>query len=213
MVRRWLERTPASFTFAAKLPQAITHERRLEGCWRELEGFLALMRPLTEAGRLAALLAQLPPSFDRGCLPALEGFLEGFPEGPRLAVELRHRSWYEGRRLRPEVRSLLARHRAAAAVVSSPLMETEAEATTDLAYVRWHGLDPKTWYSYRYRREELAAWAEPVRALCTGTGVVLAFFNNHPHAYAPENCRELAAMLGARLGSMVPGQRTLLGGQ
>ncbi|HEV8049318.1 MAG TPA: DUF72 domain-containing protein, partial [Thermoplasmata archaeon] len=38
----WARRTPGGFRFAAKFPQAITHDRRLVGTAEELKRFLAV---------------------------------------------------------------------------------------------------------------------------------------------------------------------------
>jgi len=209
MVARWRDRAPEGFQYAAKLHQGITHERRLKGCGDLLEDFLERMRPLDEAGLLAAVLVQLPPSFTSTDLDTLAGFLDIVPPRPRFAVEFRHSSWYDDGRLHPEVRELLTRRRTAVCVVDEPGLRTAPEVTSDLAYVRWHGLNPRHWYSYRYSPEELATWVEPVQTLCSEAEVVLGYFNNHPRGSAPANCRQFASLLGIDLGTITQGQRTL----
>jgi len=42
-VSNWAARTPEGFTFAVKVPQAITHEKALAGCDAELTEFLKTM--------------------------------------------------------------------------------------------------------------------------------------------------------------------------
>ena len=49
-VRQWRERTPAGFTFAAKLPQTITHEKLLVGVEEDLVAFLKVMDLLEPPG-------------------------------------------------------------------------------------------------------------------------------------------------------------------
>ena len=46
MVRGWAERTPPGFSFALKLPQEITHERRLRDAGDLLVEFLEVTREL-----------------------------------------------------------------------------------------------------------------------------------------------------------------------
>ena len=102
----WAKNTPESFVFSAKLPQAITHERKLEvrkGAREELFRFLELMKPLIDGGKLGPVLIQLPPSFSFGSdYDKLKGFLAALPEDVWFAVEFRHGSW-----LRDVVWSLL----------------------------------------------------------------------------------------------------------
>jgi len=42
-VSNWAARTPEGFTFAVKVPQAVTHEKALVGCDAELAEFLKAM--------------------------------------------------------------------------------------------------------------------------------------------------------------------------
>ena len=209
MVIRWCDRAPDGFRYAAKLHQSITHERRLEGCEGLLEEYMARMGPLEDAGLLSAVLVQLPPSFTRKSIDTLAAFLDLIPPNPRFAVEFRHTSWYDEGRLHPDVRELLVSRNTAVCVVDEPGLRTAPEVTSDLAYVRWHGLNPRHWYTYHYSPDELATWVDPVRALCSEAEVVLGYFNNHPRGSAPANCRQFASLLDIDLGSIEQGQKTL----
>ena len=64
----WLRRTGPDFTFSAKLPKQITHEKALNlenGVEEDLQRFLELMQPLNLNGKLSTILIQLPPSLRR----------------------------------------------------------------------------------------------------------------------------------------------------
>jgi len=66
LVWGWLRSTRPDFTFAAKIPQVITHEKKLDlkqGIEQDLQRFLEVMTPLHNTGKLVCLLLQLPPSF------------------------------------------------------------------------------------------------------------------------------------------------------
>ncbi len=59
MVRNWRDRTPPGFTFAAKFPQVITHEKdACSDCREDLSDFLRAMSLLED--RLGPLLLQFP---------------------------------------------------------------------------------------------------------------------------------------------------------
>ena len=132
----WLRHTGPDFTFCAKLPKLITHEKALKlesDVEEDLERFLEVMQPLSLNGKLYAVLIQLPPSL-RQDLDQLEGFLKILPGNPRFAVEFRHKSWWN-----EDTWRLLSKYRIANAIVDEPLLPPDPVVTTDFAYVRWHG--------------------------------------------------------------------------
>src|SRR5258708_6954155 len=88
--RRWLaDRTPAGFRFSLKLPQEITHERRLRGSGDLLVQFLDVAREL--GPKLGPILLQLGPDFGPSELPALASFLPLLPPDMDFAIEFRQR--------------------------------------------------------------------------------------------------------------------------
>ncbi len=124
VIRSWLERTPPSLRFTAKLPKAITHDKRLVGVQEELEAYLASMRQFGE--RLAACVIQLPPSFDRSSEPDLRAFLELLPDDIAFACEFRDPSWQH-----PAIIDLLAQHRVAWYMNEYRDLPPSTEVTTD----------------------------------------------------------------------------------
>jgi len=97
MVTAWRNRAPKGFRFAAKVPQVITHGKRLVNCEAELSRFLGIMEPLGD--KLGPLLLQFPyynkntfasrEQFDK----LLRPFLKALPKGFRFAVEIRNKNW------------------------------------------------------------------------------------------------------------------------
>jgi uncharacterized protein YecE (DUF72 family) len=63
MTKRWDRITPDNFRFTAKLPRAITHEKRLADPEKELRYSFDMMRPLQR--KLLSLLIQLPTISER----------------------------------------------------------------------------------------------------------------------------------------------------
>ena len=186
----WVRRTPAGFRFAAKFPQTITHDLRLVGADEELARFLAVLKPLREAGKFAAALLQLPPSlpFEPG---TVRTFYQSLPRDLPVAVEFRERSW-----LVPESFRLLEEFGLAYVVLDGPHLPIDLRVSAPFAYVRWHGHGNPTWYDYTYSDAEIAAWVPRVRALAERAEVVYGFFNNHFRGDAAVNGRSLAELLG-----------------
>src|SRR6478752_6611906 len=76
-IRGWYDRTPPGFTFALKLPQEITHERRLRDSADVAEEFFDRAREL--GVKLGPVLIQLGPDFGLVELAALANLLPTLP--------------------------------------------------------------------------------------------------------------------------------------
>ncbi|MEM9654113.1 MAG: DUF72 domain-containing protein [Actinomycetota bacterium] len=105
-VRRWAEDAPPDFRFVFKVPQTVTHQRRLRNVEAELDEFLDRIEPLGE--RADPVSVQLPASFSPEDLPALDGFLREAPSGHQWAVEVRHPDFSPGGSHERQFHDLLA---------------------------------------------------------------------------------------------------------
>ncbi|MDV3244889.1 MAG: DUF72 domain-containing protein [Nitrososphaerales archaeon] len=195
LVLGWTRNTPDGFVFSAKLPQTITHEKKLDlkkGAEGELLRFLSLMKPLMTNGKLGPVLIQLPPSYSySGDFGKLKSFLGVLPEDVKFAVEFRHHSW-----LREEVWSLLRDRNVANVIVDEPLLPPETVVTADFAFIRWHGRGQRPWYNYRYTEGELLGWAPKVKEVTSRVGKTYGYFNNHFRGFAVENSLKMMGILG-----------------
>jgi uncharacterized protein YecE (DUF72 family) len=126
----------------------------------------------------------------------------------RHAVEVRHDSFVD-----PAFIALLRRHRIAWVVADTPkpwpLFE---DVTSDFLYLRLHGATEL--YQSRYSHDELADWARRIRAWAEGRQPrgarrisreppparprrdIYCYFDNTDKRHAPDNARELMALLG-----------------
>ncbi len=197
-VRGWAERTPPGFVFALKLPQEITHERRLRDADDATARFLERARLLDD--KLGPVLIQLGPDFGIDNLPALAEFLPRLPNDIRFAVEFRRPEW-----ITKGVHALLAEHGVAIAlndgrwIPRSTLLQLAERPTTDFAYLRWMGPDRSiTDYSRIQvdRSRELEAWSAALEALAANGREVYGYINNHFAGHSPQNVRELQLLLG-----------------
>ncbi len=186
---RWASAVPDGFRFAAKLPKAITHERRLVDAGALLDAFLdevSLLGP-----RLGPLLIQLPPSFafDPVIAEAFFGHLRS-RTGQPAACEPRHPTWFE-----PEAEDLLTQYRAAR-VAADPARVPDAALPggwSGLAYYRLHG-SPRMYYS-EYDETFLSGLAAHIEA--SPAVETWCIFDNTTSGAAAGNALALSKRLGA----------------
>jgi len=202
-VRSWAGRTPRDFTFTLKMPQEITHERRLRNADDLLHEFLERAREL--GPKLGPILMQMGPDFGVDEWPALEKFIPRLPPDLRFAIEVRQRRWMQPNTL-PNLLSLLTEHGIALAlsdgkwIPRETMMELAERPTADFHYVRWMGPDREiTDYSQIQfdRSAEIRAWADVFKNVAN-TIDVYGFFNNHFAGHSPANAREMQGLLGER---------------
>jgi len=224
-VYNWVRRTPEDFRFTVKLWQKFTHP----GMYEEATGTEAVIsredvdlfhhsiEPLFKSGKLAALLAQFPPSFknDSHGQQILNAVIRTFRQY-RLVVELRHRSWSDDQ----NTARLLTESNVAWVQIDEPKFQTsvaqDIPVTADIAYFRFHGRNKETWwtgdretrYRYLYSPEEIIELASRVRTAAEQTELTFAFFNNHWQGYAPRNAVDMKRQLGLPIKEL-PIQETL----
>ncbi len=195
LVLGWAKYTPENFIFSVKLPQLLTHEKKLDlgkGVEADLVRFLSLLKPLMASGKLGPILIQLPPSYSFSSdFEKLKGFLEKAPEDVKFAVEFRHPSW-----LREEVWSFLRSRNVANVIVDEPLLPPDVVVTADFAFIRWHGHGTRPWYNYRYGEKELEGWVPKVKDVTSKVEKTYGYFNNHFKGFAVENSLRMMEMLG-----------------
>jgi uncharacterized protein YecE (DUF72 family) len=227
----WTERSPADFLFNIKAFSLLTgHPTKLSAIYKDLRPetekknvypddltpqayedvwtrFLSALDPLVAAGKLGVILFQFPPWFTirrsnkqyllevaQRCSPL------------RVAVELRHESWFAGDN-QAETLEFLRQHHLPFVSVDMPQgykssIPPVLEATSDLAVVRFHG-HSEQWnskdiyekFGYLYSDKELESWAPKLETLAQNaqTHVLL---NNCRGDFAQRNAATLMDFLG-----------------
>ncbi len=204
-VKNWLEQSPTSFLFSVKLPQEVTHKKKLD--WdtslSALENHFETFTPMEQKSRLLGHLIQLPPSFDMTRnWNRLENFLNKWKDwqesrgkeilGRNFAsdawqpiIEFRHRSWMKERTF-----ALLRAYHVTYCAVIEPILPPELIITTPhLFYMRFHGYGNKPFWKYNFSEEELTKWALELKNSQNENGKTkhVAYFNNHFSGYAVKN--------------------------
>jgi uncharacterized protein YecE (DUF72 family) len=181
----WRESTADNFVFAVKVSRFITHVKRLKNLGPAVANFLSQAAFLKE--KLGPLLYQLPPSMKRND-ELLQSFLSTLPSKHQHVVEFRHESW-----INEAVFDILRRHNVGLCVFDMPGLSCPPVATSDFAYIRFHG--SKGMYSSRYSDEELAQWARQITRLGQSLEASYIYFNNDTEAFAVENAMTLKNLL------------------
>jgi uncharacterized protein YecE (DUF72 family) len=185
-VVRWVEQTPAHFHFAVKASRYLTHVKRLWDMGEGIARFCERIEPLARAGRLSAVLWQLPESFHRDD-ELLAAALQQLPPG-RHAFEFRHPSWFA-----PQVYALLRAQDCALVQGDHPSRPFQShEATAHWRYVRLHF--GRRGRGGNYSPLELEEWAQRLH-VWRAEQELLVYFNNDWKAFAPRNAATLCRLL------------------
>ncbi|MFQ5574223.1 MAG: DUF72 domain-containing protein, partial [Terriglobia bacterium] len=128
----------------------------------------------------------------------------------RRAIEFRHSSWLTDEN-QGTVFKFLAERGLAYVSVDEPQFPTGvtippiAKATSDLAYIRFHGRNTETWFkkgisaaerfSYSYTDDELRGWLPRIAELDRQAKDTFVMFNNCHFDYATANGQQLLELL------------------
>ena len=93
-IEGWYNKTPENFRFFPKLHQGISHWKRLKDATEPTNIYLDGIAHLQE--KLGMLFLQMPDNFGPKNWDILEAYLQEWPSGFPLALELRHTGWYDG---------------------------------------------------------------------------------------------------------------------
>jgi uncharacterized protein YecE (DUF72 family) len=199
-IHGWVERTPENFLFSVKANRTITHEREEPA----FEAFNEAFQPMWDAGKLACVLAQFPHSFHptAGNRSYLSTIREGFQDLP-VVVEFRDQAW-----VTEETFSHLEELDLGFCCVDEPplrgLMPPVVRATSEVAYVRFHGRNAEKWwkhdqawerYDYTYSEQELQDWVPRIRDLDSAAPLTLVYANNHYRGQSVDTLKKLDKLL------------------
>ena len=134
-VEGWSRQAPPGFRFCFKLPQALTHAKRLCQVETDVGDFVEALWPLKD--RLGPVMIQLPRDFGPEEVPALEKVLRDWPQDVPCAVELRHSEFFHKGSAERDINALLISHGANRVMLDvRPLFSGPPEAHSGLIQAR-----------------------------------------------------------------------------
>lgn len=174
-VAKWATSVEENFKFTYKLWRGITHAK---GLMFEPDDVVTFIKHVSRVeNKAGALLIQLPPSASISSLSQLERLLETVITADdqmlwSLAVEFRHKSWYDHRTY-----ALLERYKTALVLHDKPHSASPfLEYTSPFIYIRFHG--PAGDYKGSYSEEVLSEYAQYIVDLLHESKEVYVYFNN-----------------------------------
>ena len=197
-IEGWVKRTPDNFLFTLKLPQSITHERRLRASQEQTALFIARARGL--GPKLGPILMQMGPDFGIEEYPALVAYLATWPRDVPVAIEFRRRAW-----INKDVHAMLVEHGVSLALSEGPWIPRETllalaeKPTAPFHYIRWMGPDRAiTDHSHVQvdRSREIEEWARVMMRVAEAGRAVYAYSSNYYAGHAPQTARDAQAAVG-----------------
>lgn len=207
----WVRRTASAgpdWRFTAKAHRSWTHEPDPDVA-QAVATTLNGLQPLHEAGRLGALLVQLPHAFrfTPQALERLERLVELLAGWP-VVVEVRHVSWAV-----EEAAEWFRRRAVGWCAVDQPqvggtTLGALPRVTAEVGYLRLHGRNAANWfradagrdarYDYLYAAEELGGLAGCARSMAGETRELYVIQNNHFRGQAVVNALQLRRLLSGK---------------
>lgn len=204
----WTEAVPPDFTFALKMPRAISHEKRLRECRTETLAYLDAVRSL---GSMAApSLLQLPPTLTRQnsgrVLATYLDWLADELDDIQLAVEVRSPDLMTAafaQFLADRGMALVLVDRSGSAdLFDEWLALITAGKAPPFAFIRWIGdanNGPQTYRAISQPRDNaLDQWADRLCTLMQHNLSIYGYMHNPYEGHSPESLRRLTTRLAER---------------
>lgn len=144
---KWKQKTPDDFKFFPKLGQEISHWKRLQGVQDAVNLYLDNSSRLEE--KLGTIFLQLHSNFGPKNLDRLTNFVISWPKGIPLAVEVRHKDWFEDEAVFTDFTQLLETNNIANVLVDTAGRRdmVHNRLTNNEAFIRYVGANHPTDYN------------------------------------------------------------------
>ncbi|SEN44768.1 Uncharacterized conserved protein YecE, DUF72 family [bacterium A37T11] len=146
-VLTWKEKTPANFKFFPKVPQSISHYRRLLNVSEKALAFTDAIALFEE--KLGMSFLQLHDNYKPKDFERLVTFIKAYPKAIPLGVEMRNAEWFANQQVNDELASLLQLEKRANIIVDTAGRRDmlHMRLTTPSAFVRYVGANHQSDYS------------------------------------------------------------------
>ena len=143
----WKDKTPADFKFFPKVPNTVSHYRRLLNITDVVTEFASSVLNFDE--KLGMVFLQLHDNFKPEDYDRLETFIKDWPKEVPLAVELRNEEWFGDEEVFNTTMDLFEKH-----AITNIIVDTAGRRdllhmrlTTDTAFIRYVGANADSDYT------------------------------------------------------------------
>lgn len=201
-VETWKEKTTDGFRFFPKIPNSISHYSRLLNTDQKVQEFVDSTALFDE--KLGMAFLQMIDNFKPKNFDRLSSFLENFPKGYPLAVEVRNTEWFS-EPVEEQFYSLLER-----TGMTNVLVDTAGRRdmmhmrlTTPVAFVRFVGANHPSDYT------RLDDWVDTIAQWkAAGLQQLNFFIHQNVELESPRLAAHFIQKLNRKLGSSLPIPKT-----
>ena len=157
-VKTWKTKTPEGFKFFPKIPNTISHFKRLIEVKKPVEEFCDAIVMFEE--KLGMTFLQMHDNFKPKDILRVEQFIKEFPKAVPLAMELRNAEWFEDQKTSDQIYALMQKHGTTNIIVDTAGRRDilHMRLTTPMAFIRYVGSNHESDYS------RLDEWIERIKA-------------------------------------------------
>ncbi|MGQ0827296.1 MAG: DUF72 domain-containing protein [Bacteroidota bacterium] len=144
---KWKEKTPKGFKFFPKIPQTVSHLRRLNDVSPLTEEFCNAAAHLEE--KLGMIFLQMHDNFKPKDFDRLQKFVAEFPKGIPLAIELCNTEWFSTKAEADRVCELFKKYKITNIIVDTAGRRDliHMRLTSPVAFVRYVGANHESDYT------------------------------------------------------------------
>lgn len=203
-VATWAAKTPEGFKFFPKIPQSVSHFKRLQDVKQTLEEFCDAISHFEE--KLGMTFLQMPENFRPRYLDRVQAFVQNFPQGIPLAVEMRHEDWFGDPEIADALHEVLMHYHASHVIVDTAGRRDmlHMRLTNDTAFIRYVGANAPSDYP------RLDDWVERIKSWHSlGLRKLYFFVHQNVELESPLLSAHLIKQLNEALGLSLKIPKTL----
>ena len=153
----WKNRASDDFKFFPKIPQSISHYSRLLNSEEKVTNFVDSTVLFEE--KLGMAFLQMHDNFKPKDFDRVEKFLQGFPKGYPLAIEVRNEEWFSDKKVSENLYALLERTSTTNVLVDTAGRRDllHMRLTTPTAFIRYVGANHTSDY------DRLVDWVNVIK--------------------------------------------------
>ncbi len=134
---KWSEKTPEGFKFFPRVPNYISHIKRLIEVDTEVDTFINSIKAF--GPKLGTVYLQLHSKFNSQKFEKIERFVQSWPSDIPLGIELRNKEWFTHKEISKALFHLLEKHKITNIITDSTAKREllHMRLTTPTAYIRF----------------------------------------------------------------------------